>query len=106
MPLQYSQYQRLEGEHKDKITSLAFSTNGSYLAIVSLDGNLSVWSTATGKKLYAVESGASNIAMLSIVWMTPSENQLLCGLANGMVISVHADDQVHQSVQHLHSHKF
>ncbi|KIO05125.1 hypothetical protein M404DRAFT_141860 [Pisolithus tinctorius Marx 270] len=96
MPLLYSQYQRLEGEHKDKITSLAFSTNGSYLAVASLDGKLSVWSTTTGKKLYAVESGPSNIAMLSIVWTTPSENQLLCGLANGVVISVHADNEVHQ----------
>ncbi|KAI6138744.1 WD40-repeat-containing domain protein, partial [Pisolithus tinctorius] len=94
MPLLYSQYQRLEGEHKDKITSLAFSTNGSYLAVASLNGKLSVWSTTTGKKLYAVESGPSNIAMLSIVWMTPSENQLLCGLANGVVISVHADNEV------------
>ena len=99
MPLLYSQHQRLEGEHKGKITSLAFSTSGSYLAVASLDGKLSVWSTATGKEVYAVQSGATeNVAILSIVWTTPSENQLLCGLANGVVISVHANNQVWQSL--------
>ncbi|KAI5990920.1 WD40-repeat-containing domain protein [Pisolithus albus] len=87
MPLQYKLYHRLEEEHEDTITSLAFSTHGTFLAVGSLDGKLSLWSTLSGRKLHVVVTG--NNAILSIIWMTPSENHLLCGLANGVVISIH-----------------
>ncbi|KAI6006113.1 hypothetical protein EDD15DRAFT_2428651 [Pisolithus albus] len=74
MPLQYKLYHRLEEEHEDTITSLAFSTHGTFLAVGSLDGKLSLWSTLSGRKLHIVVTG--NNAVLSIIWMTPSENHL------------------------------
>ncbi|KAI6096383.1 WD40-repeat-containing domain protein [Pisolithus sp. B1] len=92
MPLQYKLYHHLEGEHQGTITSLAFSSHSTFLAIGSLDGKLSLWSTLSGQKLHVVVTGSN--AVLSIIWMTPSKNHLLCGLANGMVISIHIDDCV------------
>jgi COMPASS component SWD3 len=92
MPLRYTESRRLGPEHRDSITALAFSSGGSYLAVASLDGILSVWSTASGKKLYVIVTGS--VPFLSVIWTTPSENQLLCGLANGIVVSVHIDKHV------------
>ncbi|KAI6153184.1 WD40-repeat-containing domain protein [Pisolithus tinctorius] len=92
MPLQYKLYHRLEEEHQGAITSLVFSTHGTFLAVSSVDGKLSLWSTLSGQRLHVVVTG--NNAVLSVIWMMPSENHLLCGLANGVVISIHIDDCV------------
>ncbi|KAI6150235.1 WD40-repeat-containing domain protein [Pisolithus thermaeus] len=97
MPLQYKLYHHLEEEHQDTITSLAFSSHGTFLAVGSLDGKLSLWSTLSGRKLHVVVTGSN--AVLSIIWMMPSENHLLCGLANGVVISIHIDDCVRRGSQ-------
>ncbi|KAI6011549.1 WD40-repeat-containing domain protein [Pisolithus microcarpus] len=90
MPLQYKLYHCLKEEHEDTITSLAFSAHGTFLAVGSLDGKLSLWSTLSGLKIHVVVTG--NNAVLSIIWIMPSENHLLCGLANGVVISIHIHD--------------
>ncbi|KIK19047.1 hypothetical protein PISMIDRAFT_108420 [Pisolithus microcarpus 441] len=90
MPLQYKLYHCLEEEHEDTITSLAFSAHGTFLAIGSLDGKLSLWSTLSGLKIHVIVTG--NNAVLSIIWIMPSENHLLCGLTNGIVISIHIHD--------------
>jgi COMPASS component SWD3 len=97
MPLRYTESYRLEREHRDSITALAFSSEGSYLAVASLDGILSVWSTASGKKHFVVVAGP--VPFLSILWTSPFEDQLLCGLANGVVISVQIDEHVRASTQ-------
>ncbi|KAI6167511.1 WD40-repeat-containing domain protein [Pisolithus thermaeus] len=96
MPLQYKLYHCLEEEHEDTITSLVFSTHSTFLAVGSLDGKLSLWSTLSGWKLHVVVTGDN--AVLSIIWMTPSENHLLCGLTNGVVISIHIEDCIHGSL--------
>ncbi|KAF9231760.1 WD40-repeat-containing domain protein [Melanogaster broomeanus] len=90
MPLRYTESYRLGPEHRDSITALAFSSEGSYLAVASLDGILSIWSTASGKKHIVVVAGS--VPFLSVLWSSPFEDQLLCGLANGIVISVQIDE--------------
>ncbi|KAI6000464.1 WD40-repeat-containing domain protein [Pisolithus albus] len=90
MPLQYKLYHCLEEEHEDTITSLAFSAHSTFLAVGSLDGKLSLWSTLSGRKIHVIVTGSN--AVLSIIWLMPSENHLLCGLANGVVISIHIHD--------------
>ncbi|KAI6115438.1 WD40-repeat-containing domain protein [Pisolithus thermaeus] len=90
MPLQYKLYHHLKEEHEDTITSLAFSAHGTYLATGSLDGKLTLWSMLSGRKIHVIIT--RNNAILSIIWIMPSENHLLCRLANGLVISIHIHD--------------
>ena len=92
MPLCYKQAQHLEHEHKATVTTLIFSPKGSFLAVASLDGTLSIWSTISWKVMYMV--AASGMACLSILWMSNMEDQLLCGLANGVVVSMQITHQV------------
>ncbi|KAI5988766.1 WD40-repeat-containing domain protein [Pisolithus albus] len=86
-PLRYELTKKLEYDRRSTVTALAFSPKGSYLAAGSLDGTLSICSTSSGETLYQVHA-AGGISLLSILWTAPDERQLLCGLGNGVVISV------------------
>ncbi|KIK27029.1 hypothetical protein PISMIDRAFT_93730 [Pisolithus microcarpus 441] len=86
-PLRYELTKKLEYDRRSTVTALAFSPKGSYLAAGSLDGTLSICSTSSGETLYQVHV-AGGISLLSILWTAPDERQLLCGLGNGVVISV------------------
>ena len=96
MPLRYKQAQHLEHEHKATVTALTFSPKGSFLAIASLDGTLSIWSTTSWKVMYVVAAGG--VACLSILWTSNTEDRLLCGLANGVVVSMQITHQVNTAL--------
>lgn len=96
MPLHYKQAQHLEHEHKATVTTLTFSPKGSFLAVASLGGTLSIWSTTSWKVVYVVAAGG--MACLSILWTSNMEDQLLCGLANGVVVSIQITHQVNTAI--------
>lgn len=52
--------QKLTG-HKDSVCCAAFSRDGKYLALASLDATLSVWDPTTGKQLSVLEGAAESI---------------------------------------------
>jgi len=87
--LQYRRRRRLVGQHTSTITALSFSSCGTYLASSGVDGKLVIWSVQTGNALHVVHGDAG---ILTIAWATDSPSQsLLCGVANGTVISVKFD---------------
>ena len=96
MPLCYKQAQHLEHEHKATVTTLTFSPKGSFLAVASLDGTLSIWSTTSWKVVYVV--AASDVACLSILWTSNTEDRLLCGLANSVVVFIQITHQVNTAI--------
>lgn len=51
---------KLEG-HKDSVCCAAFSRDGKYLALASLDATISVWDPTTGKQLSVLEGAAESI---------------------------------------------
>jgi WD40 repeat protein len=87
--LQYRRRRRLVGRHTSTITALSFSSCGTYLASAGVDGKLVIWSVETGVALHVVHGDAG---ILAIAWATDSPSQsLLCGVADGTVISVRFD---------------
>jgi WD40 repeat protein len=87
--LQYRRRRRLVGQHTSTITALSFSSCGTYLASAGVDGKLVIWSVETGIALHVVHGDAG---ILAIAWATDSPSQsLLCGVADGTVISVKFD---------------
>jgi COMPASS component SWD3 len=89
MPLRYVRAGQLQGEHAGFITTLSFSPKGNFLAAGGLDGRLTIWSTKTASLLHVVEGHHPNPAsFLSLEWVPPGENRIICGLEGGTVISV------------------
>ncbi|KIK14282.1 hypothetical protein PISMIDRAFT_117314 [Pisolithus microcarpus 441] len=86
-PLCYELTQNPDCGHRSTVTALAFSPKGSYLAASNLDGTLSICSTSSGETLYEVHV-SGGVSLLSILWTAHDKRQLLCGLGNGVVISV------------------
>jgi WD40 repeat protein len=76
--LQYKIFLRLQGEHSQNITSIAFSPDGHYIACGGDDRKLSVWDAFSGESLHVL-SGASTISCLS--WL--NSNQVVGGMGNG-----------------------
>jgi WD40 repeat protein len=101
MPLRYVPAGQFQGEHTDFITTLSFSPRGNFLAAGGLDGRLTIWSTETASLLHVVEGHRhSPASLLSLEWVPPGENHIICGLEGGTIISV-TFDTVRYSIQHL-----
>ncbi|KAI6037884.1 WD40-repeat-containing domain protein [Pisolithus marmoratus] len=83
----YKLTRKLDCDCRSTVTTLAFSPKGSYLAAGHLDGTLLICSAFSGEMLHEVYV-ASGVSLLSILWIANNECQLLCGLGNGVVISV------------------
>ncbi|KAG1845551.1 WD40-repeat-containing domain protein [Suillus subluteus] len=76
----------MASQHTGTIAALSFSSCGTYLASAGVDGKLVIWFVKTGIALHVV---CGDAGMLSIAWVTSSQSQnLLCGVADGTVISV------------------
>lgn len=76
--LQYKLFLRLEGEHSQSITCVAFSPNGLYIACGGDDNKLSVWDASSAKPLHVL-SGEYSILCLS--WL--NSYQVVGGMGNG-----------------------
>lgn len=85
--LRYELTRKLDCDRRSTVTALAFSPKGSYLAAGHLDGTLLICSAFSGETLHEVYV-AGGVSLLSILWIANDERQLLCGLGNGVVISV------------------
>ena len=87
MPLQYQQTARFQHRdgHSDAVAAVAFSPNGLLLASGGLDGRVCVWDVRSSKLLYAF-SGKS--AVLSLLWLEISNENLVCGMADGTIASL------------------
>ncbi|KAI5991023.1 quinon protein alcohol dehydrogenase-like superfamily [Pisolithus marmoratus] len=83
----YELTRKLDCDRRSTVTALAFSPKGSYLAAGHLDGTLLICSAFSGEMLHEVYV-AGGVSLLSILWIANDERQLLCGLGNGVVISV------------------
>ncbi|OSC99346.1 WD40 repeat-like protein, partial [Trametes coccinea BRFM310] len=59
---------------------VAFSPSGNYLATAGLDGKTCVWDIDSKDLLYSFD-GESPV--LSLVWVPPNEDALVCGFLNG-----------------------
>ncbi|KAI5989697.1 WD40-repeat-containing domain protein [Pisolithus albus] len=86
-PLRYELTRNPDCGRRSTVTAIAFSPKGSYLAASNLDGTLSICSTSSGETLYEVHV-SGGVSLLSVLWTAHDESQLLCGLGNGVVISV------------------
>ncbi|EIW77774.1 WD40 repeat-like protein [Coniophora puteana RWD-64-598 SS2] len=82
----YSRSSKLTGAHASVITCLCLSPNGLFLAVGSLEGKVSVWSTKTGRLFFVVEGP---VPALSLVWKPSSEYEFFIGQSNGNLVHVH-----------------
>ncbi|KAG1882173.1 WD40-repeat-containing domain protein [Suillus subluteus] len=104
MPLRYVPAGQFQSEHTDFITTLSFSPKGNFLAAGGLDGRLTIWSTETASLLHVVEGHRHNPAsFLSLEWVPPGENHIICGLEGGTVISVTFDTDLSVTGYKAHS---
>ena len=72
------------GHHKG-VSALSFSARGSYLASGGLDNKICIWGAHTKQLLHVVEV---SVTVLSLDWVKQGENVVVCGLADGTVVSV------------------
>ncbi|EIW86043.1 hypothetical protein CONPUDRAFT_148164 [Coniophora puteana RWD-64-598 SS2] len=82
----YLRSSKLAGAHASVITCLCLSPNGLFLAVGSLEGKVSVWSTKTGRLFFVVEGP---VPVLSLVWKPSSEYEFFIGQSNGTLVHVH-----------------
>ncbi len=66
--------------HDGGITKVSFSPEGSYIATAGLDGRVCVWDTESRDLLYSFNGSCP---VLSLVWIPPDEDTILCGLQDG-----------------------
>ena len=85
----YVVYARLQddlGHDTDTgVTSLSFSSGGSYLASGGIDGKVCVWNVSSKKLLHVVQV---SVAVLSLDWAKLGEELLVCGLEDGTIVSI------------------
>lgn len=84
--LQYKLFLRLEGEHSQTITCVAFSPDGLYIACGGDDNKLSVWDASSAESLHVL-SGECPILCLS--WL--NSDQVVGGMDNGGLACVTID---------------
>ena len=91
MPLQYRQHLRLlhSKGHSDAVTAVSFSPSGLLLVSGGLDGRVCIWEISSGKLQY-VFCGKS--AVLSTVWTSTSDEQVVCGMEDGTIASCAISD--------------
>ncbi len=87
MVLRYLETACLSRGHTSGITALAFSSKGQFLASAGLDGRVCIWRT-DDYRLRHVVSHSGEIAVLSLVWIGPNEDRLICGLKDGKIVTV------------------
>ena len=85
MSREYSELARLEGGHNGAITAIAISPKATYLATASADNRVCIWELSSRKLLY--EYLGSSYA-LCLAWIPAQEDQLLCGMLDGYVVSL------------------
>ncbi|KAI9069148.1 WD40 repeat-like protein [Trametes sanguinea] len=68
--------------HDRGITRVAFSPSGSYLATAGLDGRICVWEIESMQLLYSFDGDSP---VLSLLWIPPTEDILVCGFHCGNV---------------------
>lgn len=81
----YIPIRRLAGEHKERITCLAFSSTGSYLASGSEDGVLVIWSIVDGAQVWSVRFDSP---VLSLVWDARRQTRLFAGCVDGTAVYI------------------
>ncbi|CDO75320.1 hypothetical protein BN946_scf184517.g3 [Trametes cinnabarina] len=82
MVLRYEEVGQLSNGHDRGITKLAFSPSGSYISTAGLDGKTCVWDVDSTQLLYSFD-GQSPV--LSLLWVPPNEDTLVCGFLNGNI---------------------
>jgi len=81
----YIPLRRLTGEHKERITSLAFSSGGDYLASASEDGVLVIWNIVNGAQ---VSSARFDSPVLSLAWDARRQTRLFIGCVDGTTVYI------------------
>ena len=71
--------------HKDSITALSFSPNGTKLASAGIDGILFIWSTNQGRRLYQHQHGCG---YTSAIWL--DNTSVLAGTEDGKLYLLQA----------------
>ncbi|KAL1937980.1 hypothetical protein VTO73DRAFT_12730 [Trametes versicolor] len=80
MVLIYEELGRYSNGHDGGITKVAFSPSGTYLATAGLDNRVCIWGVSSKHLLHSFEGSST---ALSLKWIPPSEDTLLCGLHDG-----------------------
>ncbi|RPD81759.1 WD40 repeat-like protein [Lentinus tigrinus ALCF2SS1-7] len=92
MVLRYLETVRLSRGHSSGITALAFSLKGQFLASAGLDGKVCIW-RADDFRLLHVITRSEDIAVLSLAWLGPNEDTLICGLKDGNIVTIIVHEQ-------------
>ncbi|KAI0689982.1 WD40-repeat-containing domain protein [Cerioporus squamosus] len=82
---EYSEKVQLQGGHIGYVTAIAFSPQASLLATAALDRKVCIWETSSHKLLYEFNGSCDT---LSLAWFPQREDCLLCGTADGYVVSM------------------
>ncbi len=82
---EYTELARLQGGHTGAITAISISPRGTYLATAGTDNKICVWELSSSKILHECHG---NSYALSLAWISSCEDQLVCGMNDGYVISL------------------
>ncbi|KAI0827479.1 WD40-repeat-containing domain protein [Trametes gibbosa] len=85
MVLRYLESTRLNHGHSSGVTALAFSARATHIASAGLDGKVCIWNPLDGRLLHVF---SSPVPVLSLTWVKPSEDTVICGLQDGTVVSL------------------
>ncbi|KAH9938779.1 WD40-repeat-containing domain protein [Epithele typhae] len=85
MSLQYIEAAHLSLGHKSNTTAVAFSPQGTFLASVSLNGEICVWCMEDYSLVHRISQNG-NTPVLSVAWVPPDEKSFVCGLSDGTII--------------------
>lgn len=81
----YTEFARLQAGHTATITAIAISPHASYLATAAIDNKICIWELSSSKILHEYHG---NSYVLSLAWIPNREDQLVCGMNDGYVISL------------------
>ena len=74
----------LEG-HSNSVNSITWSPDGAMLASFDINGDMWVWNTASGDKLYKYEQEVGVFALLNSVAWSPDGTLLALGVDDNMI---------------------